>query len=68
MVSAFNQHLVLTGLIARNHGKAFPFELNRRMVADYEADGVGADAATDAITSATAFVAAIHLLVREADS
>ncbi|MEP6785107.1 MAG: HEPN domain-containing protein [Sphingomonadales bacterium] len=67
MVSAFNQYLVLTGLIARNHGKAFPFELNRRLVADYEAEGVDADTAKHAITSATAFVAAIKMLVAKAE-
>jgi uncharacterized protein (UPF0332 family) len=65
LVSAFNQHLVLTGLIAPTHGKAFPLELNRRVVADYEADGVDADAAKLAIANATAFVAAIKMLIEK---
>ena len=66
MVSAFNQHLVLTGLIAPNHGKALPFELNRRLVADYEAEGVGGEAARQAIASAMSFVGAIKALVQQA--
>lgn len=63
MVSAFNQHLVHPGLIDRRFSQSFGYELNRRIMADYEEGGVTADDAAEAIPLAHAFVAAVKATI-----
>lgn len=65
MTSAFNQYLVKPGLLPVEFGRAFSFELNRRILADYEEGGVTPDGAAEAIASAKAFVAAIKALIAD---
>lgn len=65
MVSAFNQYLVHPGLIDRRFSQSFGFELNRRILADYEEGGVTAEDAADAIPSAQAFVSAMKALIAD---
>ena len=62
-VSAFSQFLVKPGLVDVGHQRAFSFELNRRILADYEEGGVTAEGAAEAIANATAFVAAVRALI-----
>ena len=63
MTSAFSQYLVKPGLLPVHFGKAFSFELNRRILADYEEGGVTSDGAAEAIASAQTFVAAVTALI-----
>ena len=46
-------------------GKAFSFELNRRILADYEEGGVTPEGAAEAVASAQVFVAAMKALVAD---
>ena len=51
------------GLLPLRFGKAFSFELNRRILADYEEGGVSSEDAVEAIASAREFVAAVKALI-----
>jgi uncharacterized protein (UPF0332 family) len=68
MVAAFNQWLVRPGLLEAGLGKAFAFEQNRRILADYEEGGVDADGAADAIASVRPFVDAVKALIEQGDA
>lgn len=63
LVSAFSEFLVKPGLLEPSYRAAFAFELNRRISADYDADGVDPAGAVDAVASAQAFVAAVRSLI-----
>lgn len=63
MVSAFSQYLVKPGLIEPRFRTAFSFELNRRILADYEEGGVDSGGAAEAVANARDFVAAVSQLV-----
>lgn len=59
------QYLVKPGFLPVEFGRAFSFELNRRILADYEEGGVTPDGAAEAIASAKAFVAAMKALIAD---
>lgn len=63
MGSAFSQFLVKPGLLDVRYQRAFSFELNRRILADYEEGEVSAEGAAESIESANAFVAAVTALI-----
>lgn len=63
IVAAFSRYLVKPGLLEPRHRAAFSFELNRRIVADYEEGGLAAEGAANAIANAGALVAAVRGLV-----
>ena len=63
LVAAFGQLVVQPGKIDVEHGRAFSHELNRRLVADYDSEGVSDEAASEALGNATRFVAAVDLLI-----
>lgn len=63
ILSAFNQYLIRPKLIEVEHGRALSTELNRRLIADYEADGVGEEGAEAALDHAQRFVSAVAQLI-----
>lgn len=68
MASAVSEFLVKSGHMAIDHQRAFAFELNRRLTADYEEGGVTVEGATDAIANATAFVEAVRKMIAGSSS
>jgi len=67
MSAAVHEFLAKPGLVDSQLGRAFSFELNRRILADYEEGGVDAEGAADAIASAQTFVAAVRTLTDGAE-
>ena len=63
MISGFNLHLVKSGLIDPAFGSSFQQTHNKRLVADYEADGVSEETSRAVMASATTFVAAVAALI-----
>ena len=63
MIAAFHQFLVRTTLLEARHGRALTTEFHRRLIADYEAEGLAPDAARSAIASADDFVLAVEALI-----
>lgn len=63
MIAAFHQFLVATDLVDVRQGRALTTEFHRRLIADYEAEGLAPEAARSAIDSANDFVAAVEELV-----
>lgn len=66
MIASFHQFLVHPGLIEAPEGRALQHEFSRRLIADYEADGVDARMAAAAIAGARSFVAAVRDLIDRA--
>jgi uncharacterized protein (UPF0332 family) len=65
LVAAFGLHLVKTGHIPSELGRALAREALRRQVSDYEGDGVSLAEAQEAIRNANTFVEAIALWIAE---
>jgi uncharacterized protein (UPF0332 family) len=63
LISAFNEKMIKTGLIAKNYGRNLGIESNRRLVSDYEGVQLSADEAALAIANATEFVGALKTWV-----
>lgn len=63
MIAAFNQFLVRPGIIEASTGRMLQVEFSRRLVADYEAEGVGAAQAIEAIDNARSFLAAVRAII-----
>ncbi len=62
MVSSFGEFLVKAGLIDPEHGRNFGFESKRRLLSDYEGNGLTIEDAQSAISNATALLVAVHKL------
>lgn len=62
LITAFSLHLVKSGLIAVEHGRALNKVEDLRLIADYRGDHVSPDNAAWALEQATSFVAAIRTL------
>ncbi len=61
--SAFNLHLIKGGKIDAELGRVFSREEKRRLIADYEGDGLSIDEAVEAIGNAQNFVAIVGKLI-----
>ena len=64
LISAFGEHAVKTGQLPTEHGRAFAEVSKRRMVADYDGDGMSGEDAEVAIRKSTAFVEAVTALLQ----
>jgi uncharacterized protein (UPF0332 family) len=62
LVTAFSLHLVKTGKVSVDLGKAFNKVEDLRLVADYRGDEVDKEKATWALEQAKAFVKALELI------
>lgn len=60
LIASFNQHLIQTGAIGREHSTNLGVEASRRLLAAYEGEMVSVQAAEVSITHATDFVAAVR--------
>ena len=60
LIGAFGAHLVKTGKLDALHGRAFSEVSRRRLVGDYEGDGVSEEHAKAAVESAENFVVAVE--------
>lgn len=68
LISAFGEHIVKTGFVAAEHGRALATESRRRLVGDYEGDGMALADAEMAIDHARAFIEAITIWCATAPS
>ncbi len=67
LISAFSQHLVKTGHIPVDLGKAINATEDMRVAADYKSEPINLDSASWAVAEAHRFVAAVHRLVLRGD-
>ena len=63
LIAAFSLHLVKTGVIPVEHGRALNKVEDLRLIADYRGDQVTRDRALWALEQATSFIAAIRASV-----
>jgi uncharacterized protein (UPF0332 family) len=63
LVASFAEHLVKTGHISLEQGRALAAESKRRMVGDYQGGGLSEKDANDAIANATHFLAKVNEFV-----
>jgi uncharacterized protein (UPF0332 family) len=59
LIASFGEHLVKSGHISFEQGRALAAESKRRMVSDYQGGGLSEQDAGDAIANATHFLAAV---------
>ncbi len=64
LIAAFSLHLVKSGLVAVEHGRALNKVEDLRLIADYKGDPVTADKAMWALEQAVAFVAVIDEMLK----
>lgn len=60
LISAFSQHLVKTGLVSVDLGKALNKAEELRLIADYKGDAIEPEQASWAVENAKAFVTAMQ--------
>jgi uncharacterized protein (UPF0332 family) len=60
IIAAFDEHLVLPGLIDAAHGRSFGRIEHDRLVADYLGEGIDLPTAVAAVERADAFVTAVR--------
>ena len=60
LIAAFGKHLVLTGLLSSELGKALNKAENVRILADYTGEEIESEKAIAIVEQATAFVAAVE--------
>jgi uncharacterized protein (UPF0332 family) len=65
LISAFSLHIVKTGFVAVDHGRAFNRLHELRTIADYRDEGLGDAAIRQALAEADAFLAAVAKLLPE---
>ena len=63
MIASFSEHVVQAGHLPAEFGRALSIESNRRLVADYQGDGVSGQDAELAIANATKFLAAVEAML-----
>lgn len=60
LIAAFGKHLVLTGLLPSDHGKALNKAENIRILADYTGEDIEPEKAAEIVEQAGLFVAAVE--------
>jgi uncharacterized protein (UPF0332 family) len=59
LISAFGEFVVRPGFVDPKYGRIFSSEANRRLVADYDGDGISIEDATITISNAAEFTQAV---------